>query len=223
MTIIVAPSDLYTATLEGADPGLVGIMTVEITADAGGTFYGPSPEAITEDAPGTYLFMSAAPAEPGAYTITWDDQAGGIGEEALVVGAATIPEAPSAGAYASLADFRAIRPNNPATDESVEGVLVAASEDVDNALSHVMKVRPGRKFDLTKVGDLWAEGIRRATVAQAEYRIHRGPGYFLSPGDTIQGPDFTIKPGDGGGVLASAMWVELRTYGLVPRTARARP
>jgi hypothetical protein len=95
---------------------------------------------------------------------------------------------------------------------------------------HSATATDGLKYDLTALDADTAEGIRKATLAQAEFRNHVGPDYFLDlPGTTVQGPDFTITTGGPGAAsgwskyLGSKTLAELASYGLLRATARARP
>jgi hypothetical protein len=110
----------------------------------------------------------------------------------------TVPEA----AYATVADFEAYAEGWVTTDEeALEQALHKASIDVDRYVGPTWVVEAnGLRF-----GDVVAdnpkqltsaqlEALNRATCAQAEYRIEKGPDFFIhGQHETTSGPDFSTK------------------------------
>lgn len=132
--------------------------------------------------------------------------------------------------YATRDDLADYAPQVTGTDAALDLLLKQASLDIDRFLGAIPKsatATPPFKFDLTKLDAATAEGLTFATCAQAEYRDHMGPEFFItSTEQVIQGPDFTIKNGGGGGAgnyLGPKAVDELLSYGLLRTTARARP
>lgn len=77
----------FEAVVTGADPGLVGTITVEVYDPTNGaTLVAPTLVGITEPRPGTYRVVLTAPAS-GTYMVRWSYGAN-VAEEELVVTAA---------------------------------------------------------------------------------------------------------------------------------------
>lgn len=133
--------------------------------------------------------------------------------------------------YATRDDLAAYAPQVIGTDDVLDEILLQASTDIDRFLGVLPRSRtatPPFKFDLSALDAFTAEGLTRATCAQAEFRHHMGPDYFLDlPGTVTQGPDFTITTGGGSGggsgMLGSKTVDELLSYGLLRTSARSRP
>lgn len=135
--------------------------------------------------------------------------------------------------YATRTELADYAPAVVGTDAFLDRLLLDASRDLDRwwgMIPHSATATDGLKYDLTTLDADTAEGIKKATLAQAEFRNHVGPDYFLDlPGTTVQGPDFTITTGGPGAAsgwskyLGSKTLAELASYGLLRATARARP
>lgn len=133
--------------------------------------------------------------------------------------------------YATRAELAEYAPQVVGTDPELDELLKQASLDLDRFIGVVPRsataVLPF-KWDLAALDATSAEGIKRATMAQAEFRDAMGPDHFVGlAGTTIQGPDFTITSGGGFGGgshnLGPKTIQELISFGLIPTTARARP
>ena len=128
-------------------------------------------------------------------------------------------------AYATISDLEAY----------VEGLDVAladeprynrelerASRDVDNYVGGASPLlESGWRFDPLTLTAVESAALARATAAQTEYRLIKGPDFFVDQGATVQGPDFTIT--------GSNRWFspkaarELRLVGMIIGGARAKP
>jgi hypothetical protein len=132
-------------------------------------------------------------------------------------------------AYATLDEFKAYSPQLFFSDPDMESALEQASRDIDRVVGAIQRsatAPAGLKYDITTLDADSATGLSNATCAQAEFRLLQGPEFFIMPGTETKGPDFTIKSGGGLGVLrwlAPKALDELRSYGLIRTTARARP
>lgn len=90
-------NEVTEAVATGAVPDLVGTMTAEVYDPSTGVTIVPSTSAgITQPRPGTYRWTFTIPTV-GTYMVRWDNQAGGIAEEFLVVraSAVVVPTLPS--------------------------------------------------------------------------------------------------------------------------------
>ena len=133
-------------------------------------------------------------------------------------------------AYATDEELTAYNPSLGGTEAEREAALNEGARDIDRYLHHLpfSSTAPvPLKLDVTYLSDALVEGLRRANLAQAEWRLVQGPNFFIQPSGTVtQGPDFTITTGEGGGGagdLSPKAKAELRAYGLMMITARARP
>lgn len=138
---------------------------------------------------------------------------------------------PDPGTYATLDEFKAYAPSLAYDDLTLTRALQDASRDIDRFITLLPRsttATPPLKFDVAKLDADSVEGLNRATLAQAEYRIVQGPDFFVqTSGTEIKGPDFTITNGGAGrgaaSYLAPTALQELIAYRLVLTQARARP
>jgi hypothetical protein len=98
--------------------------------------------------------------------------------------------------YATTADFESYV-EGWVTDDSaaLERVLQRAEEDIDDVVAGSY-LTTGRKLDPTATGFGAArvKYLKRATCAQAEYRIIQGEGFFSQAQfDSVSGPDFSTS------------------------------
>jgi hypothetical protein len=132
-------------------------------------------------------------------------------------------------AYATIDDLTAYSEGIDVSDAALVGrELERASRDVDNYVGGAWPLLDsGWRFDpadpLTPLTDGQIDALVRATCAQAEFRLYKGPEYFKDdmPG-IVQGPDFTIDEGTRRWFSGKAAR-ELRVFGLTVTGARAVP
>jgi hypothetical protein len=101
--------------------------------------------------------------------------------------------------YATLADCLAYSEGLTVSDNAAFDRLIERAEgDVDQLLVTVPYLTEGgRKYDadgLAALEDFDREALRRATCAQAEYRVTMGEPFFRKHQfSEVAGPDFTTK------------------------------
>lgn len=132
--------------------------------------------------------------------------------------------------YATRQELTAYAPTITGTDDVLDALLLDASRDIDRFLGwgrSTNGVAP-LMVALEDLDAFRAEGLTQSTLAQAVFRDHVGPDYFLDLPETVtQGPDFTITTGSGGGgsaasYIGSLAKSELLRYGLLRSTGRSR-
>ena len=105
-----------------------------------------------------------------------------------------LPETTAPPAYASQADVESYIEGWTTTDPAaLERVLERAERDIDGLLGDYGDRQPatGRKLDPGALTTHQSYALRRATCAQAEYRIELGEDFFVQAQYTyVAGPDF---------------------------------
>ncbi|MEJ7786558.1 MAG: hypothetical protein WKF96_17285 [Solirubrobacteraceae bacterium] len=107
-----------------------------------------------------------------------------------------LPETTGPPAYASQADLEGYIEGWVTTDPAaLERLLERAERDIDTLLGDYDR-QPGtdRKLDPAALTTHQAYALRRATCAQAEYRIAMGEEFFVQAQYTyVSGPDFSRR------------------------------
>jgi hypothetical protein len=216
-----------TAELTGADPGLLGTLTVEVRQAADDVIVTPATTDGVEDlGGGTYRYTAELAA--GDYIVHWDVGAPGTAEDGSAVEDAQAT--PPAGlAYAAPVDLRARLELTDAelTDAAATRLLERAERRLDR-LAGAWPIRPnGRKFDPAGLPSLYSTTIREATLDLAEAEQRNPDAYTPPAAGTISGPDFTLTnvsalPSDGKLAIRDAV-DRLDVLNLRALTARARP
>lgn len=212
--IYARPSATFVAEFDGAPTGLAGTIGVQIVSrPAGVVALARTTAGIAETPAGSGLYTVAltAPTTLGDYDVLWDT--GGATpryarEPLEVTGAATPADRVlGPGAYAGPGDLADWLLDSdvtaPAAADELERLLLRASRDVDNVLGPIPVITlgawAGAKLDPTTLQPYEANALARATCAQAEHRIRRGPGIDTSrPVGLVKGPDFQEQFADAG-------------------------
>ena len=94
--------------------------------------------------------------------------------------------------YADVDDYRDQTGDATTGDADVERALVNAERDVDRAVGfRVQTEDAARKFDPPTMLARDVESLRRATVAQARYRVVMGDDFFIrDQHEEVGGPEF---------------------------------
>lgn len=233
--IYARPDTAFEATLTNAAEGLVGVLTVEVYDPTdGSTVTAATAAGITEPRPGTYQYAGVAPTVEDSYLIRWDDQAGNVAEEELVVsGDPPVPVGPPGDStgltYATTDDLRGrLELDSAALPDATAKRLLAGAERRLDRLAGAWPIRPnGRKLDPTSLPSLFSIAIREATLDLAAAE-QRNPAAFTPPGaKTVFGPDFRLidaagLPPDGHVAIRDAV-DRLDALNLRALTARPRP
>jgi len=96
--------------------------------------------------------------------------------------------------YATLTQYKAQSELPLPADSVINKALIAATVDIDNILPGEPNLVTGLRIYIDDLQQWQNDGLVRATVYQAEFRIVKGPEYFLEiENEVITGPDFTIS------------------------------
>lgn len=106
----------------------------------------------------------------------------------------------TATAYATRAEFDEVVGARPAglADDELDRLLELASGDVDRLLGQRLRQTTGdyagRKYDPTTLAEPYSTMLKRATIAQAQYRHTLGDKLttFAAAG-RISGPDYSVE------------------------------
>lgn len=198
-----------TATLTGADPGLVGTLTIEVRRASDDVIVTPATTAgIVETAPGEYTYTADEPV--GSYVVHWDDGAGGTAEEGIDVadvaagGGVAAPTGPN---YATVAALRAEPGMGDLSDADAARLIADAEDRVDELVVGFSGIDPetGRRVRVADLADEWRRSkLQRATVILAA-TAQRTPGAFDPPRyASVSGPDFSKSQPIGSGIAPAA-------------------
>jgi hypothetical protein len=187
MSVLVPPSAILTAVLEGAPHGLTGSLGFQITDPAGLVLVPRRVTGIDEDPPGTYTTSEIAPATAGHYVLRWD-YSGTVATEDLYV---TV-------GYASVVDVRAYAPElNDQTDDAILAEIPKAERDIDWYAGYAGAIdeTTGLRFvPLSSLPLRQAKAITRSTCAQVQYRLYMGQSFTVDEMQysEVQGQDQTV-------------------------------
>lgn len=118
-------------------------------------------------------------------------------------------------AYATESEYEDYAGTDAPSD--VERLLEKASDDVDTVLGTYRVLEDGdfagRKIDPETLDYPASRALKRATCAQAQYRLEMGEAFFIQPSIASSGPEFSLEqPASHIGPLT---WRELAGSGLL--------
>jgi hypothetical protein len=226
--IYALPGSTFTAVVEGfaAQPG----VRIE---KGDGTNHTPRTTAgVVDLEAGSQSWAKSnlvAPTDAGTYIVMWDQGGVFAAEELVVTSSLPVPGGAFSPAelYATSADLDAYNTEQgtpvalPSVAAEKSALIVAAQEDLDGILEgYVIEegTYAGRKVDVTELTYTEARSLRRATCAQAIYRLVINQKQMHRPIlEGASGPDFShegaIK------LIGPATWREIAPSGLALLTA----
>jgi hypothetical protein len=79
-------------------------------------------------------------------------------------------------------------------EEAMDRIIERAEQDIDTIVGDWPYLPSGRKFDPELLGEAERDRLKRATCAQAEYRVRMGEAHFATADRAkVVGPDFRVE------------------------------
>jgi hypothetical protein len=162
----IAPGAVFEAVIEVGDPGLVDVITLELSDNTGAATPVPA-AAVTEIATGVYAARGlTAPDTQGQYTLIWKHAGDVVGVEDLTVtGSAPGDPLPPPEVYGTVEElFRRLKIRTPTADQTTaaDRILVAATGEVNKKMGRLTDLDPAELALATEVtlergAELWNE------------------------------------------------------------------